>query len=462
VLPVLGWLFGCNSLPLVPPAPIPEQETDQYYEVNPVRDIDILFMVDDSPSMADKQGNLAKNFPAFIEELKKIPGGLPNVHIGVVSSDLGAGPKPILGGCERVGGDRGILQVKMGCGVDANSNFLVSANNGTMNNFQGDITQVFSCIARLGDQGCGFEHQLQSTRVALYESITPQNMGFLRPNAFLGIILLTDEDDCSADPGSGIFPLDDPKFMGTTASFRCAELGHLCGGQMPPIANYTHALNDCTTNDNGTLIKVDEIVQSVRAVKARPDQQIIVAAITGLADNDATAQYRYGPDPTNMNANAPIDYLPICHGGPAATPWSATASIRIRKFVESFGANGSLHSICADDFSPAMKQIGEKLAAVVGTPCISAPLVDTKPDPGVQADCQVIDKVPSGSGFMETPLPNCDTGKTPCWKLAPDPTCTESGFKMAVDRGGAMAAPGTQQAIKCRTCAKPDDPRCMH
>src|SRR5438132_3606142 len=53
------------------------------------RDIDILFLVDDSPSMADKQANLEANFHRFIEVLETIDGGLPNVHIAVATSDLG-------------------------------------------------------------------------------------------------------------------------------------------------------------------------------------------------------------------------------------------------------------------------------------------------------------------------------------------------------------------------------------
>src|SRR5205814_5432817 len=166
-------------------------------------DIDILFMVDNSPSMKEEQDKVRRNFPVFIEELKKIPGGLPNVHIGVVTSDLGAGSKPLSnGGCPRPGGDRGIFQTKPTCGLDANSLFISSFNNGTMNNFQGAIDNVFSCMADVGVIGCGYEHQLQSTRVALYETVTKENAGFLRKDAFLAIILITDEDDCSAETTS--------------------------------------------------------------------------------------------------------------------------------------------------------------------------------------------------------------------------------------------------------------------
>src|SRR5262245_13748524 len=61
----------------------------KHIPVTPNRNIDILFLIDDSPSMADKQNNLAQNFPNFINVLNTIEGGLPDVHIGVATSDLG-------------------------------------------------------------------------------------------------------------------------------------------------------------------------------------------------------------------------------------------------------------------------------------------------------------------------------------------------------------------------------------
>jgi hypothetical protein len=84
----------------------------------------------------------------------------------------------------------------------------------------------------------------------------------------------------------------------------------------------------------------------------------------------------------------------------------------------------------------------------------------------VQPDCQVIDRIPSGNGFKDEPLPPCSNNtRSPsgaCWRLAADGTCSDSGFKVEVDRGPKMATPGTQQAIKCLTCAKPGDTRCKH
>src|SRR5689334_17681903 len=101
---------------------VPDQGRVEYKDI-PVtvnRNIDILFVIDDSGSMADKQNNLATNFPNFINVLNTIEGGLPDVHIGVASSDMGTkgldgAPGPGVGqvgngGCANAGDD-GALQI---------------------------------------------------------------------------------------------------------------------------------------------------------------------------------------------------------------------------------------------------------------------------------------------------------------------------------------------------------------
>ena len=74
-----------------------------------------------------------------------------------------------------------------------------------------------------------------------------ENAGFLRPDAYLAIILITNEDDCSASPGQGPnnrIPLFDTRSntniasqLGPPANFRCNEFGHLCDDGS---GNYTH------------------------------------------------------------------------------------------------------------------------------------------------------------------------------------------------------------------------------
>src|SRR3569833_2399368 len=80
----LGMLASCTS-----PPPHGVQYEIAEFPVTPTLDLDLLFLFDDSPSMADKQANLASSFPKLIEVLSALPGGLPSVHIGVATSDLG-------------------------------------------------------------------------------------------------------------------------------------------------------------------------------------------------------------------------------------------------------------------------------------------------------------------------------------------------------------------------------------
>jgi hypothetical protein len=456
LLPLALW--ACNATDLQTPMPKPEQQNDDYFDLNPNRDVDILFMVDDSPSMTEEQNNVRQNFHVFTEKLQGITGGLPNLHLGVVSSDLGAGDKKLPnGGCPNLGGDRGIFQTKPECGLDMNSRFLSSLQMGTVNNFNKPLDQVFSCMANLGVKGCGYEHQLQAARVALYEDITPDNKGFLRPDAYLAIILITDEDDCSAPTRTDFFINDDP-YKGTTASFRCAQAGHMCNGMAPPTTPYNQLLSTCEPNSGGALIKVQEVVDSIRRLKQDPNK-ILVSGIfgwpTGPEDPKDPPKYAYALNPKENNL---LDYSPICHSANG----EATAGLRLKQFVESFGDNGTFFSICNDDFSPALEKIGEKLAARLGRTCITAPLVDTDlNNDRIDADCQVTDKIPqSGGGTKSEVLPACTKGKSAsgsCWTMEKDTGCTASGYRLDVKRDNPLVA-NTTQTVRCRTCPKLPDP----
>jgi hypothetical protein len=80
--------------------------------------LDILFVVDNSASMTEQQTSLAANFTRMIDVLEELDGPLPNLHIGVVSSDMGTSalmtpPGPAIGvigqgGCTGYG-DNGAL-----------------------------------------------------------------------------------------------------------------------------------------------------------------------------------------------------------------------------------------------------------------------------------------------------------------------------------------------------------------
>src|SRR5687768_11279861 len=217
---------------------IPSQDKAELKDI-PVdvnRQVDILFVVDNSSSMREEQTNLSQNFPRFIEALSQIEGGLPDVHIGVISTDLGAGNFQGASDCQTNGGagEDGYLIVRPECaGSITDDKKYLTSGGAEGNNFTGNLETVFQCMAELGDDGCGFEQPLEAVYRAL--ALDGRNGDFLRPNAFLAIVILSDEDDCSANDPPQLFSTTDSS-LGPRTSFRCFEYGIKCDEVPDPRA----------------------------------------------------------------------------------------------------------------------------------------------------------------------------------------------------------------------------------
>jgi hypothetical protein len=67
----------------------PDRELVVESRATPIRNVDVLFVIDDSSTMANKQMTLANNIGKFITALETIPGGLPDLHLGVITTDMG-------------------------------------------------------------------------------------------------------------------------------------------------------------------------------------------------------------------------------------------------------------------------------------------------------------------------------------------------------------------------------------
>jgi hypothetical protein len=451
-------------------------------------------MIDNSPSMDPKQQALANNFPKMIAALEKLHGGLPDVHIGVVSSNMGAGNGAMGGNCGNGLGDRGLLWgndptdmtasvadgsaaatdpnhplLASGCGLNIGQRWIedIQDPNGTgrIQNYTNtlQLQDVFSCLAKVvGVSGCGEEHQLQATRVALIPqtSINTANNGFLRSNAKLAIVLITDEDDCSANNDNtmndNMFDMGGKRDVGDTTSLRCAARGHLCGGQ--PIPNYdpavgytgaapfTHSFADCTAKSQLDLnnpdhvylplYDVQEMVDSVNWVKGTQAQQkIFVSGIIGWPpgpndtnlppDLQTNPNYRIDKDTTSLPASQQSlwDYMPICtipsQKSADGNIYKAYGGLRLKKFVDAFGDKGQVFSICNSDFTNAMTQTGNNLVqAMTGNAdCVPYALTDADPNsPGLQPHCDAVDRTPCATpgqngcleaGYFDTPMPEC-------------------------------------------------------
>ncbi len=101
---------GCRNVPALTVEYSPNWP-DDYEWVKPetrLEPVDLLFVIDDSPGMADGQARLGRALPALVERLGRVAGGLPDLHVGVISTDLGTAPYDSAG-CTMPGGDGGRL-----------------------------------------------------------------------------------------------------------------------------------------------------------------------------------------------------------------------------------------------------------------------------------------------------------------------------------------------------------------
>jgi hypothetical protein len=183
--------------------------------------MDVLFVVDNSGSMGQEQTNLATNFPIFIQVLNE--SGL-DYRVGVTSTGRNytyqmATP---IGNIPQTqdGGDDGRLLHPAGCNM----------SHAWIEKADPDPAAEFSCAANLGTDGPSDEMPLSAMRDAFEERLADgTNAGFLRPDALLAIVILTDENDCSYEHE-------------VTLGF--TEV--LCESQMEPVANYVAFLDTLT------------------------------------------------------------------------------------------------------------------------------------------------------------------------------------------------------------------------
>jgi hypothetical protein len=227
------------------------------------RKLDLLFMIDDSSSMsaaADELRLHAADFLSMFDDLAAA-GVFVDLHVGVVTSDYGAGATTV-GGCQASpGGKKGLLQAHgaaadAGClGPAGDARFLELAydqhGGAPVSNLPAgqDLAHTFRCMAAVGTNGCGFEHPLESVYAALHNRV--ENSGFLRDDALLSVVFLTNEDDGSAAPDSTIFDSDRPE-LGAYDTFRQVRYGIVCGDPAvaPPYGASHGPLTDCVPAPN--------------------------------------------------------------------------------------------------------------------------------------------------------------------------------------------------------------------
>jgi hypothetical protein len=437
-------LLGCNSASIV--VGDLEEVTTMRAVQNP--NLDILFVIDNSGSMSEQQASLAANFPLMIDVLEQLDGGLPNLHIGVVTSDMGTSssqypPGPSigtvgLGGCAGVGDD-GVL-VHDSPNLQAGATFIsdVALPDGSRDrNYTGALRDVFADNALIETVGCGFEQHLSAMRRAL---TNPLNAGFLRPEANLAVVIIGDEDDCSLLDPAMLGPED--ANLGPLESFRCAKFGITCDQTMTTLGPKTN----CIPLASSQFVEdTQPFVAAVLAAKSNDPRQVMVAGIIG----DPSP---FSVELKQINGQTQPDLAASCTFAGPAGPELAFPGVRLAAFVDSFPGRSTLTSICDGDLSSALQQIGSTAKKLVGDPCLDVALADASPDPGLQPACEVSD-VRDSSPSSPTAVPVCATGSTTdCYEIAADPVvCPSSPENLRIRMRRAAAPAGdTWTHVRCQ------------
>jgi hypothetical protein len=164
--------------------------------------MDILFVIDDSGSMAEEQGNLATNFPAFatlIDQYMTETGSLLDYRIAItttgrdVTTEFVGFPLPPI----TEEGDDGAFRQE--CGMTRR----------WLQRDDADVSGTFACVANVGTTGPGVEMPLLALEWSLSDRVADgTNAGFLRDDALLAVVVLTDEDDCSREDDPITIELD--------------------------------------------------------------------------------------------------------------------------------------------------------------------------------------------------------------------------------------------------------------
>lgn len=257
--------------------------------------IDFLFVIDNSQSMANEQSNLANSVPKFIETIKTKIEDLEEFHIGITSTDAYSANADIPECRKKMGGF--VTQVELATDpLDQNGpppkKCGPYASGKRFMNQADDLSKTFTCAAKLGTVGHGMERSMDAMRAAISkEMLAPGacNEGFLRDDALLVVVVITDEED----------------------SIKAHLPGIQSGSQGDP-PDWYKALIDAKGGD---------------------ERRVVVLGLLGT------------PAPNDCEVLSDPDEIFVKDDGAQISP-------RLIEFVKSFKQRGVVGDVCAPDYGP--------------------------------------------------------------------------------------------------------------
>ncbi len=371
-----------------------------------------------------------------------------DMHLAVVSSDMGLpglGPEDnpdTTGACNGTGDDGNFLNDPSnaiaagldcpGSGASGYPLFLVHERDDRVDP---DVTLQraeataadFACLTTLGFDGCGFEMPLEPALKALWPSqiinLTPthqalgitflagsqghgdnEHRSFLRGTPYhpteadrlsvLAIIIVTDEADCSVGARGNLdfLSLNFPGGDRLDLNLRCYK---------------------DTINNWGNKYPVERYINGFKALRPSFTDLVVFSAIAGIptgvvmdtnGDNDISNDERddfYDQilshpamqetvNPQTNNLEYSCVHVDASSGLPDTQAYPAR---RLTEVARGFGPNGTIQSICADDFSPAMNALIDIISNKIGGVCL--PTSYTRDSDGM-INCEVTWTMPPG------------------------------------------------------------------
>lgn len=442
----LATLAGCIEREGRPVNPCTQVSLAQQIQIDNVDKVDLLFMIDNSGSMSHEQESLAVELPNMIRVLTSgdlnhdgdndDPGdfrGVRDLHVGVITSDMGTGGHTVATCARSDFGDDGILRTQGNTadGCDATyPSILTYASDGGVS--PEDFARDVACVSTLGTGGCGFEQQLEAILKALsptqarpwthadyvapgtpgapggldrefYRGSAPhgdrENDGFLREDSVLAIIPLTDEEDCSAqDPE--LFNAASPTYTGDL-NLRCFNYG---GTALHPISRYVEGFLQLRAREQ--LLVFAPIVGIPVDLAPQPGQVCDWGLLAAPDCEERDPRLCERIDPTTNTS-----LVPSCDVPGRGQAFPPLRIVRVAERLHARGAGVTVQSICQSSFQNALGEIIRLIGDALPSSCFPRPL-------NVEADgsvpCDVVVVMPSDRGCdVEGYTPKLDESGQP-------------------------------------------------
>ena len=445
---------GCAEQSVEVPEPFTRVRTERMLLVEPPPErYDILFVVDTSPLMQGIRNNVAANARYFADLLNSFPGGRPDLHIAVISSDMGTAGGTSAAGCSSLG-DNGAFYTGNLLFTDGNAFLDDHQERGVpgqrIRNFQGSLSAAMVNMLTLPPSTCRYAQPLRAISRALFPLAgDPGSVGnqsgagtasFIRSDAMLVVVVISANDDCSLAPEFLSQQIPDSE----STAFRCFANSLICDEAATTVGPH----HNCRpTNQPGALSAeiLHKKLFQLKGNSAKGLSKLLVSIVASDVQDAARAVVV-----PSINAGS-FDLAQAC----STTQGSivvANPSLRLQDFAARI-RNNSGTSICNEYFGDALNTIATRFpewSNGFGPRCFDAKLVEP-------FDCAFTEYRDFGELHQwERLLPECDALKsnTPCVRIATDPVrCPAPTFGLSADfeAGRSEVFPGTFIGVECVT-----------